>query len=111
VGEAGPGLLHLDGELCWLTQDGDRDPALDFGFVLAEEPGDPTPTPDDTSTPQVTPTLDPVQDPSSAQSPEAPGQKLPDTGVSIGGLVLAGIALLVGFAILISRRRWAGLRG
>lgn len=94
-----------------LTQDGDRDPTLDFGFVMAEEPGDPTPTPGDTSTPQVTPTLDPVQDPSSVQSPETPGQKLPDTGVSIGGLALAGIALLVGFAILISRRRWAGPRG
>ncbi|MEE6289324.1 SdrD B-like domain-containing protein [Georgenia sp. MJ173] len=78
-----------------LTRDGDRDPTLDFGFVVPEgsvSPEEPT-TPEQPTTPAPTPT--------------EPEDQLPSSGAEVGGLLAAAaMALLVGLgATMISRRR------
>ncbi len=74
-----------------LTVDGDRDPTLDFGFVLAPDaPGSDT---EDTT---------PV-----GEGPADPDGTMPVTGAAVGGLAVVALLLLVGGAVVRRRVRTA----
>src|SRR5699024_5245103 len=59
-----------------LTEDGEHDPTLDFGFIRAEEPE--TPDEEDPETPEEPETPD-EEDPETPEESETPGEKDPDT--------------------------------
>lgn len=71
-----------------LTQDGQRDPTLDFGFVRESTTPSPTPTPTpptETPTPSPTPPVVPTTPPTSAPPvvPTPPAPTLPVTGSDV----------------------------
>ncbi|HLS50028.1 MAG TPA: SdrD B-like domain-containing protein, partial [Actinomycetaceae bacterium] len=68
-----------------LTQDGERDPTLDFGFVLLPDPVEPEPT-------------DPA--------PGDPEGELPASGADVAGFAAAAAAaLILGLAVMMAARR------
>ncbi|MFJ2618370.1 SdrD B-like domain-containing protein [Glutamicibacter sp. NPDC087344] len=108
-----------------LTNDGDRDSTLDFGFYLEEEePVDPTPvdptdpTPVDPTEPTPAESTDPTdsseapassdsatesQDPSGSEAPKDDKDNLASTGFSAMLVLLAGL-LLVAAGVMFARR-------
>lgn len=96
-----------------LTEDGERDDTLDFGFVLK-----PSPTPDPTDEPTVVPTPDPTDDPTTGPSPDEDEDgdgsdpdnprddgTLPRTGFSGMTAFVIGLLLMAGGAVLVHRAR------
>lgn len=83
-----------------LTNDGDRDPTLDFGFVIEEVPTDPV-VPVDPETP-VYPELPNTGD--EGGEPKKPESGLASTGFTALGIGAAGL-LLIGAGFVLVRRR------
>ena len=107
-----------------LTHDGDRDPTLDFGFVLKPEPTveptdpsvepsgpteEPSVEPTDPSVEPSGPTEEPSEDQSSVPSDEAESQpdaedgELADTGFAVIPVVVIGLLLAIA-GVLLTRR-------
>ncbi|WP_164745335.1 ExeM/NucH family extracellular endonuclease [Georgenia faecalis] len=98
----------------------DHDPLLVGLDLLADSPGEPTPTPTDgpTAPPTPTPTPTLTDGPTAPGAPTTPGgpgspgtpggSGLPSTGAGLGALGLGLVALLGGVAALAARRRAVG---
>ncbi|WP_180951841.1 SdrD B-like domain-containing protein [Brevibacterium jeotgali] len=100
-----------------LTNDGDHDPTLDFGFVLKPEPEpteEPTVTPEPSESPSQGPTEDPApapgdgdDDSGSSDDSDDPhgddGGDLPRTGFSGTIALVIGLLLVIGGVVLVRR--------
>lgn len=91
--------LEVEGHVDWTEKPEEETPT--------EEPSQPAETPDETPPPVETPeeTPSPVDTPPAApEETPAPEQELPDTGTSPAALLVAGLALLGGAALVLRRR-------